>query len=106
MLFTGLRRNEAATLMWTDIDFASKVLTVRAEIAKNGNELRLPLSNYLDELLQKRFCGRGDSVYVFPGRNKKAHLVDSKYVIEGVAKTADCPFTLHDLRRTFLTVAE
>lgn len=106
MLLTGLRRNEAATLKWTDIDFASRVLTVRAEIAKNGHELRLPLSNYLERLLQDRFARRGDSLYVFPGHGKKLHLVDSKCVIEGVAKTIGYRFTPHDLRRTFLTVAE
>lgn len=106
MLFTGLRRNEAATLKWTDIDFASRVLTVRAEIAKNGHELRLPLSNYLESLLLHRFAAKGDSLYVFPGHGKKLHIVDSKYVIEGVAKKVGYRFTPHDLRRTFLTVAE
>ena len=33
-------------------------------------------------------------------------MVDSDHVIEGVAKKAECPFILHDLRRTFLTLAE
>ncbi len=33
-------------------------------------------------------------------------MVDSDHVIEGVAKAAECPFILHDLRRTFLTLAE
>lgn len=33
-------------------------------------------------------------------------MVDSDHVIEGVAAKADCPFMLHDCRRTFLTLAE
>ena len=33
-------------------------------------------------------------------------MVDSDHVIEGVAIKADCPFILHDIRRTFLTLAE
>ncbi len=95
LLLTGLRRNEGATLRWDDIDFQSKVVTIRAELAKNGNEHRLPLSDYLYEML-----------YVFPGQGGKHHMVYSDHVIEGVAAKADCPFMLHDCRRTFLTLAE
>ncbi len=106
LLLTGLRRTEGATLRWADIDFQSKVLTVRAELAKNGSEHRLPLSDYLYELLQRRYLDRADSEYVFPGQGGTHHMVDSDHVILGVAAKADCPFILHDLRRTFLTVAE
>jgi integrase len=106
LLLTGLRRNEGATLRWEDIDFESKVLTVRAELAKNGSEHRLPLSDYLYEMLYRRYLDKADSEYVFPGQGGRHHMVDSDHVIEGVAKKADCPFMLHDCRRTFLTVAE
>ncbi len=106
LLLTGLRRTEGATLRWQDIDFQSKVLRVRAELAKNGNEHRLPLSDYLFEMLHRRYLDRADSEYVFPGQGGKHHMVDSDHVIEGVAKKAECPFILHDLRRTFLTLAE
>ena len=40
------------------------------------------------------------------GRGNKHHLIDSDHVIQGVAKNSGCSFMLHDLRRTFLTVAE
>jgi integrase len=106
LLFTGLRRNEAASLRWEDIDFESKVLVVRSEVAKNGNEHRLPLSNFLEDMLQRRHLERASVDFVFPGRGNKHHLVDSGHVIEGVAQRAGCPFMLHDLRRTFLTIAE
>jgi len=106
LLFTGLRRNEAATLRWEDLDFESKVLVVRSEVAKNGKEHRLPLSDFLEDLLRKRYLERISEEFVFPGRGNKRHLVDSDHVIRGVAKRAGCSFMLHDLRRTFLTVAE
>lgn len=106
LILTGLRRNEGATLRWEDIDFQSKVLTIRAEKSKNGIEHRLPLSDYLFELLHRRYLDRGGSEFVFPGRGGKRHIVDSDHVISGVAMKAECPFILHDLRRTFLTVAE
>jgi integrase len=105
LLFTGLRRNEAATLKWTDIDFAGRVLTIRSEIAKNHQEHRLPLSDFLHALLMQRKARTGESEFVFPGREGK-HMVDSEHVIRGVAKNCDCAFTLHDLRRTFLTTAD
>lgn len=106
LLFTGLRRNEAATLRWIDIDFEGKVLTIRPEIAKNGIEHRLPLSDFLEDLLRRRFEARGEAEYVFPGRGKKPHMVSSDCAIDAFAEKIGCPFTPHDLRRTFLTVAE
>jgi integrase len=106
LLFTGLRRNEAGTLRWDDIDFQAKVLTIRAEVSKNNKEHRLPLSDFLEALLKERYHEKGPSAFVFPGRGGKGHIVDSHHVISGVANEAKCPFMLHDLRRTFLTMAE
>jgi integrase len=106
LLFTGLRRVEGASLRWEDVDFASKVITIRAEIAKNKKEHRLPLSDFLETLLKTRYLERDSSEFVFPGRGACGHIVDSDCVFAGVAKRSGCPFTLHDLRRTFLTMAE
>lgn len=106
LILTGLRKTEGATLRWEDIDFQAKVLTIRAEIAKNGTEHRLPLSDFLFDLLHRRYIARGDCEFVFPGRGGKRPMVDSDQVIKGVGAKANCPFILHDLRRTFLTVAE
>ncbi|MBX9669373.1 MAG: tyrosine-type recombinase/integrase [Candidatus Obscuribacterales bacterium] len=105
-LFTGLRRTEAATLKRTDVDLEGRVLTIRAEIAKNHHEHRLPLTDFLSALLVQRKQKTGDSEFDFPGRSEKGHMVDSDHVIRGVAKNCGCKFTLHDLRRTFLTTAE
>jgi integrase len=79
---------------------------VRSEVAKNGKEHRLPLSDFLEDLLRRRCLERASAEFVFPGRGNKHHLVDSDHVIRGVAERAGCPFMLHDLRRTFLTVGE
>jgi integrase len=68
LLFTGLRRNEAATLRWEDIDFESKVFVIRSEVAKNHKEHRLPLSDFLENLLRRRYGERASAEYVFPGK--------------------------------------
>lgn len=106
MILTGLRRNEAATLQWQDIDLNARVLTILSEIAKNHREHRLPLSNFLVDLFSQRKMQSGESVFVFPGRGGRHHMVDSGHAISQIGEKIDCRFLLHDLRRTFLTMAE
>lgn len=106
LLFSGLRRNEAATLRWSDVDFESKVLKVRAEVAKNHREYLLPLGSFLLALLRNRKLHSGNSDFVFPGQGGRHHLVDSGCAISKVIDRSGVKFTLHDLRRVFLTTAE
>ena len=106
LLFTGLRRTEAATLKWSDVDLEGRVLTIRSEVAKNRHEHRLPLTEFLCDLLARRKREAPKSEFVFPGRTSKRHMVDSDHVYHGMVKESGIKFTLHDLRRTFLTSAE
>lgn len=53
-LLTGLRRNEGLSLKWADIDLQGRYLRISADRAKNHQEHRLPLSNYLYEVLKGR----------------------------------------------------
>lgn len=103
VLFTGLRRTEAMSLSWGNIDFESRVLVVHSGVTKNHKEHRLPLPSFLYELLRKR-KESSKSEWVFPGRGK--HLVQCSEVMEQVRKSAEIQFSLHDLRRSFLTIAE
>jgi len=52
ILFTGLRRQEAATLKWNQVDFEEKSFTITD--TKNKTPHTLPLSNYLHMLLKSR----------------------------------------------------
>jgi integrase len=54
LLLTGLRRNEAANLRWSDVDLIERKLTVPAEFAKNKLDHSLPLSDFLFLLLSKK----------------------------------------------------
>jgi integrase len=75
LILTGLRRNEAANLRWTDIDIIERTLTVRAEYAKNKQEHILPLSDFLFMLLSVRKEKALESEYIFPGRDRRGHII-------------------------------
>ena len=103
VLFTGLRRREAASLRFENIDFVDRTLIVHD--TKNGEPLRLPLSDFLYDLLARRL-EKAESAFVFPGGGKRGHLIEPKRQVQRVIKASGVPFMLHDLRRTFITVAE
>lgn len=42
---TGLRRGELLALLWTDINFHEKRLTVRGAAAKTGDTRHIPLND-------------------------------------------------------------
>ena len=102
-LFTGLRRNEAATLKWSDIDLKAKTLTILD--TKNRQPHTLPLSDFLDGLLTRRHQNPS-SEYVFPGTGQGGYIVEPRKQIAKVSQVSGVSFTMHDLRRTFITLAE
>jgi integrase len=65
----------------------------------------LPLSELVWEILCRR---HNDivSTYVFPGRDGRDSLIEPKKQIALVIERSGFFFTLHDLRRTFITIAE
>lgn len=101
-LFTGLRRTEAASLRWKDIDFKAETLTIPEERAKNKQEHRLPLTPFLKNMLEPRSKIRNidnPEPFVFPGKGKTGHLVESKWTVAKVSKNSGVKFMIHDLRR-------
>lgn len=103
LLFTGLRCSEAAKLRWDRVDLVDQTIWI-AE-TKNGDPLHLPLSGFLVELLERRLDGL-QSAYVFPGSGKAGHLIEPRPAMRHVTTLSEVSFALHDLRRTFITVAE
>lgn len=105
ILFTGLRRNEAAKLKWQDINFENRTLVI--EETKNGRKHELPLSNYLFDLLSTRFTAPNkDPQWVFSGTGKTGHFIEPKKGIAQISEQTGIIFSTHDLRRTFITIAE
>lgn len=103
LLFTGLRRQEAATLKWSDIDLKGRSFTIRD--TKNREPLTLPLTDFISGLLKKRRVNT-DSEYVFAGTGKTGYLIEPRQQVQKVIEVSGVSFTLHDLRRTFITSAE
>lgn len=103
VLFTGLRRQEAAQLNWHDVDFKAKTVTARD--TKNHKDHTLPLSDFLFDLLESRYEKRIND-YVFGGNGKNGYLVEPRKQMERVTRDSGVIFTVHDLRRTFITIAE
>ena len=105
LIYTGLRRNEAARLRWDQVDFEEACFTIPD--TKNGEPHTLPLSDYLASLLvQRKAEAWADNPFVFPGNGKAGYLHEPKRAIDKVKATTGIAFSCHDLRRTFATIAE
>ena len=104
MSLTGLRRGEASSLRWSDIDFNDKTFTIHK--TKNGDPLTLPLGEYTLSMLEDRRRRYGNYDYIFPGPGKFGYLAEPKKGIYKVIQNTGIQFTCHDLRRTFITIAE
>ena len=104
ILFTGLRRQEAASLSWDHVDLVGKTLTVTD--TKNHQDHTLPLSDFLFDLLTRRKAEASGSPFVFPGKGADGYLVEPRKQMVKVTAASGVSFTIHDLRRTFIIVAE
>jgi integrase len=103
VLFTGLRKEEAAQLTWDNVDLKGRTLTVTD--TKNHLDHTLPLSDFLYELLLRR-KDAATNKSVFPGEGASGHMVEPRKQMAKVIEESGVHFTIHDLRRTFITVAE
>lgn len=103
-LFTGMRRSEIITLQWEMVDLVGKALCI--DKTKNGDPLELPLSEFIVDLLDQRRNRVGQSPWVFPSRSKTGHITETKTFHKRVSAASGVQFTMHDLRRTFITIAE
>ncbi|HDZ37206.1 MAG TPA: DUF4102 domain-containing protein, partial [Marinobacter sp.] len=92
VLLTGLRRTEAATLTWKQVDFKDKTLTITE--TKNGRVHRLPFSDAIEVLLERRFKEQ-ESPYVFPSDAERGHLSEPRTAIKRVCDLSGVTFTLH-----------
>lgn len=103
VLFTGLRRNEAAKLTWNRVDLKDRTIVIKD--TKNHTDHILPLTDFLHDLMTKRKA-EAKTKYVFPNETNTGYMTDPKKQIANVIKESGVNFSTHDLRRTFITIAE
>jgi integrase len=103
LLLTGLRKNEAASLEWQNVDLQAKVIRIPAVRTKSGKKLDLPMNDLVYDLLSRR-AALGRERYVFPSRS--GHLTEPKISLQLVAKACGIAVSCHDLRRSFASIAE
>ena len=103
LLYTGLRRQEALTLRWENIDWEGETFTVRN--TKNGRDLTLPLLPSLERMLRSRKTGSERAGFVFPSPNNPSLPMGEGRIFKRICATCGFRFTPHDLRRTIATVA-
>jgi len=103
LLFTGLRKQEAASLRWADVDLQGR--TIRVPDTKSGRPLDLPLTDLVhDMLVARRSIGKTE--HVFPSHAASRHIEATKFFFNQVAEASRVRISPHDLRRTYITTAE
>jgi integrase len=103
LLFTGLRRSEASQLTWNDVNFDEASFVIPD--TKNKEPHQLPMSDYLKALLTNRKQS-AESEWVFPSPLTAGPLKEPRTAVDRVTEASGIKFQLHDLRRTFITIAE
>lgn len=104
VLFTGLRREEAAGMTWSNVDL-QQAKTLKVTDTKNHLDHTLPLSDFIYDLLQQRKINAVND-YVFQRSDGQGHIIEQRKQMAKVIKESGVTFTIHDLRRTFMTIAE
>lgn len=110
LIATGLRRQEALDLKWSDIDLKGGTLVVRDPKNHQPHELPLPTRTWTVLRLRKdRYDARpkaGQVGYVFSD-DRGVRLVEPRMAVEKIKALSGVPHcNPHDLRRTFASVAE
>jgi integrase len=109
LILTGQRASEVAGMRWSEIDFVARLWTLGANRTKNHREHVVPLSEPVLEILQERRAEqtarrmKTDLMFTSAGTAPFSGWSKSKARLDGRAQVA--PWTIHDLRRSFVTRA-
>lgn len=108
---TGMRRGEALSLEWTEVDLDGGFITLLKHKTKSEKERSIPLSTNVRTILEM-MPRDGMNPYVFPAPYKLNRPINHATVSDWWAKARDAsgavgpkgqPIWLHSLRHTFAT---
>ncbi len=108
LLLTGARREEIASLCWSDVDFRWSSMTIKDKIE---GERIIPLTPYVAQLLrQLGNCSTPENApndWVFRSKSLSGKIVEPRSAHNRALASAELPhISLHGLRRSFGTLAE
>jgi integrase len=120
ILLTGMRLTESGSLKREDVNLEARTIRLRGNVVKNHNEIFLPMSDLLLEILSARLKASPDdskaarrrrrprdATYVFPSfGKKKPYISDARATLECVSKIAGCHISAHSIRRTSEDIAQ
>jgi integrase len=110
MLLAPIRRDEAAGLLWSEVDFDKGHILIGADRMKNGQPHELPLARHALALIAARKAAKvegGDLVFPsgagwpFDGWNRLAIRIRKR--IGHADATKHKAFSFHDVRRSFVS---
>lgn len=108
LLLTGARREEIASLRWTDIDFNWSSMKIKDKIE---GERIIPLTPYVSEILRGLATtlkiSTAEANWVFVSNSASGRLVEPRSAHNRALNDAKLPhLSVHGLRRSFGTLAE
>jgi integrase len=103
LLFTGIRKEEAASLKWLDVDLIGRTFTLHD--TKNGLDFVVPMSIPVHGVLTAQQREANGSRWVFPAATGDGPLTDPRKALEKVSDYIGVRFTSHTLRHTFGSIA-
>lgn len=108
LLLTGARREEIASLSWSDIDFKWSSMRIKDKVE---GERTIPLTPYVSVILAKlaKFSNIDATAdhWVFCSDSKSGRIVEPRKAHNRALSQANLPhISLHGLRRSFGTLSE
>lgn len=98
-IHTGLRRGELLSLIWNNIDFERRLVTVEAGYSKNHEPRNVPMSLRLTETLEPLKMAGSDPVFLNSNGDPYRNVTTAFNSAVKRAKIED--FVFYDLRHTF-----
>lgn len=104
LILTGQRRSEVANARWSEIDLDKAEWTIPAVRAKNGKAHTVHLSEQAKVTLSSvHRHAESDLVFTTTGTTSISGFSKAKSALDQASHVSD--WTIHDLRRTFATIA-
>lgn len=102
LILTGCRLSELTTLTWQQVTFNGDKSSIYLPDPKGGNEIWLPISRQLQELLAAR-TRHNSTDFVFPSWGKSGHIIDPRDTLNKISAICGHRISAHDLRRSYTT---